>query len=280
MDPDTDVLITRLRERAADASRRADLVPTVFDDEVGGMAHDQLRSSLDSIAGDLGRLVSDIQSGSPIDPAVHERAESVRESMTRSAPRALPLPATDAAVDQAEARLGAPLPALLRRLYLEVADGGFGPHAGLLPVERMAATYAELRSGSPSEVESDEWPEGLLPIVAIDAGHACLAAATGHMHESDFEETVDDGVFGLVIREISPSLHAWLTEWLDEPVSSAVQTTALHSSMVDQARESRARIAAMTPEERAALGLPEHGWERVVWGGLGLEQDDPPDTAA
>jgi hypothetical protein len=33
-------------------------------------------------------------------------------------------------------------------------------------------------------------------------------------------------------------------------------------------------IAAMTPTERAAMGLPEVGWERVGWGGLGLDEDD------
>jgi hypothetical protein len=35
-------------------------------------------------------------------------------------------------------------------------------------------------------------------------------------------------------------------------------------------------IAAMTAEERAAMGLPEVGWEKVVWGGIGLEEDDDP----
>jgi len=29
----------------------------------------------------------------------------------------------------------------------------------------------------------------------------------------------------------------------------------------------------MSPEERAAMGLPESGWEHVVWGGLGLDED-------
>ena len=49
--------------------------------------------------------------------------------------------------------------------------------------------------------------------------------------------------------------------------------------MVAMARESRARIAAMTPEQRAAMGLPEAGWEQAVWGGLGLEPDQPDDAA-
>ncbi len=43
--------------------------------------------------------------------------------------------ATIGALDAAEAELGFALPALLRRLYLEVENGGFGPGAGLLGVE-------------------------------------------------------------------------------------------------------------------------------------------------
>src|SRR5262249_7834402 len=43
-------------------------------------------------------------------------------------------PATDADVVSAESYLGYRLPTLLRRIYLDVADGGFGPGYGLFPV--------------------------------------------------------------------------------------------------------------------------------------------------
>jgi hypothetical protein len=32
----------------------------------------------------------------------------------------------------------------------------------------------------------------------------------------------------------------------------------------------------MTPAERAAMGLPEVGWKKVVWAGIGLEEDGRP----
>src|SRR5688572_7984728 len=41
-------------------------------------------------------------------------------------------PAPRSAVEEAEALAGAPLPPLLRRLYLEVGNGGFGPGYALL----------------------------------------------------------------------------------------------------------------------------------------------------
>ncbi|WP_280908817.1 SMI1/KNR4 family protein [Streptomyces sp. SAI-090] len=43
-------------------------------------------------------------------------------------------PATPDAVAEAEQVIGYPLPPLLRRLYLEVANGGFGPRGGVLGV--------------------------------------------------------------------------------------------------------------------------------------------------
>lgn len=46
----------------------------------------------------------------------------------------LPPPASLEAVAEAERVIGYPLPPLLRRLYLEVANGGFGPRAGILGV--------------------------------------------------------------------------------------------------------------------------------------------------
>ncbi|MDX6494661.1 MAG: hypothetical protein QOE17_647, partial [Gaiellales bacterium] len=100
------------------------------------------------------------------------------------------------------------------------------------------------------------------------------------VHESDFEEVggEQDGEVSLVIREVAPSLAAWLTAWLDAS-AAASQVATLHGSMIQMARDSRTRIAAMTREQRAAIGLPATGWEQAVWGGLGLEPDSPDDAA-
>jgi hypothetical protein len=54
----------------------------------------------------------------------------------------------------------------------------------------------------------------------------------------------------------------------DEEIQDRIDTT-----MVEEARKARAMIAAMRPEERAAMGLPEVGWESVVWGGIGLDDE-------
>ncbi len=47
----------------------------------------------------------------------------------------MPPPATAEAVNSAEAAIGFPFPPLLRRFWIEVANGGFGPGYGLFGIE-------------------------------------------------------------------------------------------------------------------------------------------------
>lgn len=60
--------------------------------------------------------------------------------------RELPAPALENNVQAAEAALGVRLPFDLRRVYTEVADGGFGPGEGMLSVARVVEVYRELRT--------------------------------------------------------------------------------------------------------------------------------------
>ncbi|MET7737151.1 SMI1/KNR4 family protein [Streptomyces sp. NPDC005402] len=79
----------------------------------------------------------------------------------------LPPPATPEAVAAAEEAIGFPLPPLLRRLYVEVANGGFGPNKGILGVSGGAAQgnfadIAELYQDGPDP--SGRIPAGLVLI--------------------------------------------------------------------------------------------------------------------
>src|SRR5262245_5632447 len=104
--PPMDELIARLRERVADPQKRTDAPQSITLGGAGGT----LTTQFNTIGGLLlGRP------GSTSNPNV---------------PDPLPAPASEAALDAAEARLGTPLPAFLRRLYAEVANGGFGPGGG------------------------------------------------------------------------------------------------------------------------------------------------------
>jgi hypothetical protein len=219
MDNASDALIIRLRERAADPMRRTDARSTRFDQAVHGMSVRELQLDVASLANDLSRLVASIAVGGPIDPAAHGRAQEVQEEMSAPVEKRLPAPATAAALDRVQSELGVALPGGLRRLYLEVADGGFGPGAGLLSAGELLAAHRELRSSPPSEAEEDAWPEHLLPLVDItEIPFWCLDTSTGRVVESDYDEIeLDDDVsYRLALREIAPSLEAWLEAWLDD----------------------------------------------------------------
>ncbi|GAA0568910.1 hypothetical protein GCM10009546_34600 [Actinomadura livida] len=64
-------------------------------------------------------------------------------------------PALGAAVEECEARLGHALPSLLRRCYLELGDGGFGPAYGLEPLRLTLRDYEE---------QQQSWPEAWRPM--------------------------------------------------------------------------------------------------------------------
>jgi hypothetical protein len=86
-------------------------------------------------------------------------------------------PVDSATLEEAEAHLGFRLPDLLRRLYTEVGNGGFGPVFGLIPL-----SASSLGSDPPRQAEFDlvtdyfrlvrryredaagGWPAGLVPV--------------------------------------------------------------------------------------------------------------------
>jgi len=266
-------LIERLQQRAADPHRRIDAVPTVFDRNVSTLDLGGLGMAMQGFAGDLARTLASIRDGR-IDHEMARRAEAVGQQMSTPATEPAPPPASAAQVEEARARLGIALPDILCRFYLEVADGGVGPDSGLLPVGAVADTYVELLSEPQGELE-EPWPQGVIPLVAYDGGWDCLDSASGRVVGVEFDEIEqDDGevVWGLTTEQRAPSLEDWLSAWLESAPPPSPADAFSSPSIVDEARKARARIAAMTLEERRAMGLPDEGWERVVWGGLGLEE--------
>ncbi|AWZ06977.1 MULTISPECIES: SMI1/KNR4 family protein [unclassified Streptomyces] len=120
----------------------------------------------------------------------------------------LPAPLDSAGPRRAEARLGFALPPLLAALYTRVADGGFGPEYGLLPLERAVAEYASMRGSA------WRWPEGVLPIADFGcAMRACVDCRSETAQVLLFEPNSGDP--GLAWFLESPGLADWLRGWLD-----------------------------------------------------------------
>ena len=101
----------------------------------------------------------------------------------------------------AEEDLGLSLDPFLRRVYLEVSDGGFGPGYGarsLVGAESVVSTYAEFREGG--------WPAPLLPV--WDWGDAIWSCVDPHGHVVTRDDVGPPTQTDFTTR-------TWLRAWLD-----------------------------------------------------------------
>jgi hypothetical protein len=122
-------------------------------------------------------------------------------------------------VDRLEERLGLTLPPLLRRMYVEVGDGGFGPGDGILGLDGLAREHRSYAVELAVEQELGEWPATLLPLCQLDDTLiACIDCSDPagpiigfEVDDIDFDE--GEG-FDEAFRPRSPALHQWLDDWL------------------------------------------------------------------
>lgn len=152
-------------------------------------------------------------------------------------------PATAAEVYAAEQALGFPLPPLLRQLYLEAANGGFGPGYGFIrvPTQTFALAYPFNMDivetyrwflSARAEDKAWEWRQELLPACDLGCGmYECVDCSdpTGPVtwfepNPRDPGDPVDDFLILL-----APSLARRLEAWLDDEdlMGPAYETSAL-----------------------------------------------------
>lgn len=276
-----DSLIARLRERAADPVRRVDVRPNTLAMggqllDLGGMLRGPggIASLLTQLRGDLARLQDPARA-----PEVTAKVERMMTGMTPPPPAPLPGPADEATVARAEAVVG-PLPPLLRRVYREIADGGFGPGYGLLPLATVATTYRSLRDTPPGPPGA-AWPDALVPFVEEDGDYTAVDRTTGRVIGYDGEELLeewdpDDPDEAAAERgwkrcfsETAPSVEAWLGRWLDTPTVAERMAEEVKAMQADpmaihrkNMRESMDRYAAMTADERRKH-ISDEVWEQL-----------------
>src|SRR5512141_758776 len=141
-----DALIARLRERVADPKRRTDAPQSLSISGPGG--------TMTTMFGGISSLR---RAAGGMDPEA--------AGMTTDNTSPLPAPASATTLEAADRVLGFALPAGLRRLYLEVADGGFGPGGGLLSIGAALEARRDLVGGGELP-RGRTWPANLLPILA------------------------------------------------------------------------------------------------------------------
>lgn len=160
-------------------------------------------------------------------------------------------PATPEAVQEAEAVIGHTLPRLLRRLYLEVGNGGFGPGYGILGLRGGhhvgGQTALDLyRRATPSS----EWsflPPGLLPLCAW----GCSIYSFTDCSHPDGRMWAFDPNGGPAGREGLFDQEVKLGDWLDQWVAGKLyQPAVIQDAMTGQLRgATNAEIEAMLPPE-------------------------------
>jgi hypothetical protein len=129
-------------------------------------------------------------------------------------------------VREAERELGFALPTLLRRAYLDVANGGFGPGYGVMGVgqgftdDRKNTVLDLYRAFSQVDPEDStwDWPRSFLPICHWGCVVYSAVDATADGNPVFFMDVSVKDV-GAPMSSITiphkPSLQAWLDDWLD-----------------------------------------------------------------
>lgn len=143
-------------------------------------------------------------------------------------------PVTREELAQAEAQLGFELPPLVRRLYCEVGNGGFG---GMFPLngqrerrfrwspklDTIVTTYLELRSRSQEDIDQywtdgekrpSLWPQRVLMICDWGCNiYSCLDCSSPHLPVLRMDSNRNHMIEWALE---APSLWQWLEAWLDE----------------------------------------------------------------
>ena len=137
----------------------------------------------------------------------------------------LPPPVTLSEMELAEKKLGFRLPSLLRALYLQIGNGGFGPGYGLIGLdERGAGNYhINLVDGYIEGVnfmhpDYPPWPKQFLVICNWgDNITSVLDWAATQCPVYRFNgDRYAAGPFESAMDFESPSLQTWLEDWLND----------------------------------------------------------------
>ena len=135
-------------------------------------------------------------------------------------------PISDREIAAAEYRLGFRLPRLLRAIYGEISNGGFGESYGFLGLvggptnesgQDSVSLYESYRQANPGD-EHWHWPEGLLPVCHLGCGmYHCVQCLDEELPVIWFEPNPhtptlpwDDSFI-----PFSPTLREYLSAWLD-----------------------------------------------------------------
>lgn len=119
--------------------------------------------------------------------------------------------ASPSAVAEIEAIVGTALPQLLRRLYLEIGNGGFGPGYGVLG---LAGGHTDDLGRTLTDIcKSRKFPDGLLPLCHWGCAiYSLVDPRSGEVW--GFDPNPVDTPSGALFRQ-PMTLAQWMARWVD-----------------------------------------------------------------
>ncbi|PDT85704.1 SMI1/KNR4 family protein [Bradyrhizobium sp. Y36] len=134
-------------------------------------------------------------------------------------PRAGLVPATASVIASDEAHLRFRLPPLLKRMYADVGNGGFGPGYGLIGLTngvpddtgKTAVAIYDLFRSDPELT----WPDGLLPICHWGCAiYSCVDCRDQDFRMRIFDPNGHDGDdWTDAFFDDAPSFEHWISSW-------------------------------------------------------------------
>jgi hypothetical protein len=136
-----------------------------------------------------------------------------------------------AQLEHAEARLGFQLPPLLRELYLQIGNGGFGPAGGLASLffderseyggwglsneDNLVDHYLDNLARQPSD-SGYVWPREYIELSDAGGGDGYAVKWTEPDAPVYLRTAYDETSGAWELHPIAPSLLEWFAEWLEQ----------------------------------------------------------------
>lgn len=156
--------------------------------------------------------------------AIRQRMKTKVTDLNTS-PHPILKPSNPVCVAADERQLGFALPPLMKHIYSEIANGGFGPGYGLIGLTNGVPDWAGMTALDVYEdfrsADNDylKWPFGLLPICHWGCAIiSCVDCADQNFRMRMFNPNVahkgsDEDDWSDCFFEESPSFQEWITAW-------------------------------------------------------------------
>jgi hypothetical protein len=143
-------------------------------------------------------------------------------------------PISSIVFDEEEHRLGVRLPQLLRRLYMEVGNGGFGPGEGVLSLSPLSSadhpiSYFHGKFRAARNENGAEWPLTIVPFshwgdlilscvdISADSANPPVVRFEPNMSKADTLEFLSGAEFrGAGMIAECETLTVWFEDWLND----------------------------------------------------------------